>query len=242
MSPIRIKVLIPNFGMDEATLEARRAMLSKFVSSEVEISVEGLEKGPSSIEYFTDEYLAGCSLIKQSIRAEKQGFQAIVIYCFSDVAITAIRENVAVPVIGPGEVSLAVADMISNRFTVITTSKENISRTWRRLRKNTIAKEKMTSVRQLDIHVVDLREDPDNTGKSLYQVCHEAKINEDIDTVILGCLGLAGYGDRVKKELGLKLIDPAFLAISFAEMAVRNDLVPVQLSFSTYPKSFDYEL
>jgi len=228
--------------MNEATLEARRVMLSKFVSGEVVISVEGLEDGPASIEYFTDECLASCSLIRQCIRSEKEGYQSIVIYCFSDVAIDAIRENVAVPVIGPGEVTLAVADMISSRFTVITTIKDNIPRTWRRLRKNPVAKEKMTSVRHLDIPVVDLREDPNVTRQSLYQVCREAKLNEHIDTVILGCLGLAGYGDLVQKELGLKLLDPAFLAISFAEMAVRNDIVPGQFSFPKYPKSSDYGL
>ena len=50
--------------------------------------------------------------------AEKEGYDAIVIYCFSDVGIDAIRENVRIPVIGPGETSLAAASMICNRFTV----------------------------------------------------------------------------------------------------------------------------
>ena len=48
-------------------------------------------------------------MVKESIRAEKEGYDAIVIYCFSDVGIDAIRENVRIPVIGPGETSLAVA-------------------------------------------------------------------------------------------------------------------------------------
>lgn len=41
-------------------------------------------------------------MVKESIRAEKEGYDAIVIYCFSDVGIDAIRENVRIPVIGPG--------------------------------------------------------------------------------------------------------------------------------------------
>lgn len=80
--------------------------------------------------------------MKESIRAEKEGYDAIVIYCFSDVGIDAIRENVRIPVIGPGETSLAAASMICNRFTVLTSESINIPRTYRRLMRNGIAREK----------------------------------------------------------------------------------------------------
>lgn len=69
-------------------------------------------------------------MVKESIKAEKEGYDAIVIYCFSDVGIDAIRENVRIPVIGPGETSLAAASMLCNRFTVLTSESINIPRTY----------------------------------------------------------------------------------------------------------------
>lgn len=110
-------------------------------------------------------------MVKESIRAEKEGYDAIVIYCFSDVGIDAIRENVRIPVIGPGETSLAAASMICNRFTVLTSESINIPRTYRRLMRNGIAREKMAAVRALDIPIGELRTNPEATEKYLKAVC-----------------------------------------------------------------------
>lgn len=231
---MKIKVIIPNSGLDSITLKSRETMLSKAVSSDSEISVECIEYGPDSIESNYDEVLAGIPLVNQCIKAEHDDFDAIVVYCFSDLAIDAIRENVSVPVIGPGEVSLAAADMISNRFTVITTVHENIARTERRLMKNKIAEVKMTSVRALDIPVIELRNNPDVTKTYLEKACKSAVIDERIDTVILGCLGLAQYGDFIREKYGIQVIDPAFIAVGYAEICARLNLVHSRKAYSKY--------
>lgn len=222
---MKIKVIIPNSNMDRITLNSREHMLSRVLSSDTSISVDCIESGPASIESHYDEILASIPLIKQSIKAEKDGFNAIVIYCFSDVAIEAIREKVSIPVIGPGEVSMAFADMNSNKFTVITTIDDNITRTRRRLMKNDIAVKKMASVRALNIPVVKLRENPEITKEYLWKVCEESLIEENIDAVLLGCLGLAQYGSDIKDKLGILVIDPAFIAVTYAEMCIKLELM-----------------
>ena len=100
---MRIKVLIPNSGMDRKTLNARETMLSRAVSTETEISVDCIQSGPVSIESVTDEVFAGPLLLQEAIRAEREGYDAFVVYSFSDLAITAHLENVDIPVIGPGD-------------------------------------------------------------------------------------------------------------------------------------------
>lgn len=230
---MKIKVIIPNSGMDRKTLDARELMLSRALSKETSVSVDCIAEGPYSIESNTDEAIAGIQVLKECIKAEKEGFDAIVIYCFSDLAIDAARENVSIPVIGPGEVALAAADMISNHFCVITTINENIPRTERRLMKNKVAKEKMTSVRALNIPVVELRNNPEITKKYLEKVCTEAINCEHIDTVILGCLGMAQYGDTIEHKYGIKVIDPSFTAVAYAEMSARLSL---RHSRKAYPK------
>jgi len=233
---MRIKVIIPNSGMDRATLNAREIMLSRALSPDTQISVDCIAYGPDSIESNSDEVLAGIPLTKQCIQAEQDGFDAVVVYCFSDLAVDAIRENVSIPVIGPGEVAIATAGMISNRFTVITTIEENIPRTERRLMKNKIAAEKMTSVRGLNIPVTELRENPDATQKYLEKVCAKVIEEERIDTVMLGCLGLAQYGDFIKEKYGVQVIDPAFTAVAYAEMCARLHLVHSKKAYSRYEK------
>lgn len=143
---MKIKVLIPNSGMSRSILEAREIMLSRAVSEDTQISVDCIAEGPDSIESNTDESLAASLIIKDAIKAEKEGADALIIYCFSDLAVNAVRENVEIPVIGPGEVTLSAAAMLSNRFTVVTTTQGNISRTYRRLKESYLT-QKMTSVR-----------------------------------------------------------------------------------------------
>ncbi len=229
---MKIKVIMPDKAMDRKTLDDREVMLSKALSPDVEISVDCIKKGPDELDCNTDEAFAAAELVKECIKAEKDGFDAIVVYCFSDVGIDAIRENVKIPVIGPGETTLSVANMLCNRFTVITTESINIPRTYRRLMRNGIAREKMTSVRALDIPIAELRVNPEATGKYMKNLCEKAVKEDRVDGIILGCLGMASYGDMIEKELPVKVFDPAFIAIAYAEMCVR---VGIRHTSAGYP-------
>lgn len=239
---MKIKAIMPDKAMDRRTLDEREVMLSKALSSDVEISVDCIKKGPDELDCNTDEAFAAAELVKECIKAEKDGFDAIVIYCFSDVAIDAIRENVSIPVVGPGETTLAVANMLCNKFTVITTESTNIPRTYRRLMRNGIAREKMTSVRALDVPIMELRIDPEATGKYMKNVCEKAVQAEHVDGIILGCLGMASYGDLLEKELPVKVFDPAFIAIAYAEMCVRVGIKHISAVYPTFKNTSNVEL
>ena len=231
---MKIKVIIPNAGMDRETLDSRERMLSAALSEGTEISVDCIEEGPDSIESNTDEVLAGREVLRLCVKAEQDGFDAVVIYCFSDLAIQGARELVSIPVIGPGEVALAAAEMVSVRFAVITTVRGNVSRTERRLMASSIAREKMKAVLPLDIPVAALREDPDATIRYLKRTCEKAVTDYHVDTVILGCLGMAQYGEELEKEFGIKVLDPAFLAVGYAEYAARLGIVPSRKASPSY--------
>ena len=239
---MRIKAIMPDKAMDRATLDLREEMLAKALSPGVEISVDCIKKGPDELDCNTDEAFAAAELVKESIKAEKDGFDAIVIYCFSDVGIDAIRENVSIPVIGPGETTLAAAGMLCNRFTVITTESVNIPRTYRRLKRNGIAREKMTSVRALDVPIGALRTNPEATGEYLRKVCEQAVSQEQIDGVVLGCLGMADYGEMIERELPVKVFDPAFIAVAYAEMCARVGLRHIPAVYPPFQNISNVEL
>lgn len=238
---MKIKVVIPNSGMSRETLAAREAMLSQAVSEEVMFSAECIELGPEAIESNTEEALAAVEVIRACIKAEEDGFDAVIIYCFSDLAIDAVRENVKIPVIGPGEVALAAAAMLSNRFTVITTTEENVTRTSRRLKRQGLI-EKMTSIRALNIPVVELRESPEITKTYLDKVVCDAIAEEGIDGVVLACLGMAGYGREVGEKYGITVYDPSFLAAAFAENCIRTGLRHNRRNYSKYGRGEEHGL
>ncbi|MBR3786629.1 MAG: aspartate/glutamate racemase family protein [Firmicutes bacterium] len=239
---MKIKVIMTDKAMDRATMDLREDMLSTALSMGVEISVDCIKKGPDELDCNTDEAFAAAELVKEAIKAEKEGFDAIVIYCFSDVGIDAVRENVRIPVIGPGETTLAVANMLCNRFVVITTESVNIPRTYRRLIRNGIAREKMTSVRALDIPIGEIRVNPQATAEYLKAVCKKAVEEEQADGVILGCLGMASYGEMLEKELPVKVLDPAFIAVAYAEMCARLGLAHIPAVYPPFQNLSHVEL
>lgn len=230
---MKIKAIMPDRDRDRTTLDAREKMLSAALSSDVVLSVDNVKIGPDNSDTYTDAVFASPDMIRQCVKAEDEGFDAIVVYCFDDVAIDAIRENVTVPVIGPGETALAIAGMMFTRFIVATSSPELVRPLHRNLMKHPAAREKMTSVRALDIPLTMLRADPGATERRLLEVCRDAAREERIDGVVLGCLGMATYGKSVEETLDIKVLDPAFISVAFAEMSARLHLSHTN---TTYPR------
>lgn len=237
MQNIVIKVIIPNAGMTRETLDMREEMLMAQLATGTKVSVDCISGGPETIESLTDEELASQYILREAIKAEQEGANAFVVYCFSDPAVEACRELVSIPVVGPGSASLALASTFTDRIGVITTRQDNVLRTQRRLAR-TVYKDLICSVRSLGIDVALLREDEATTSKALRNACR-LTVEDGAVAVILGCLGMASYGAAVSAELGVPVIDPAFVALFAAETMAklgvkhnRNDLPMVSASTS----------
>lgn len=220
----KIKVIIPNAGMDRATLDERERMLSQAVSAETMVSVDCIDGGPPSVESTIDEVIVAPKVLAQAVEAEQSGFQAVVIYCFSDPGLGAVREAVRVPVIGPGETSLAVASLLGHRITVLTTLASGIPRMTRRCHHSGFDPSRLASVRGLNLPVVDLREDARRTITGVAEAVRLAVEEDGAEVIVMGCLGLAGYGQEAEQSFGVPVVDPAFVALSTAEMFVRLGL------------------
>ena len=76
----------------------------------------------------------------------------------------------------------------------------------------------------LDIPAEKMRVNPNATREHLELVCREAVGKYQADGVILGCLGMAGYGDELERKYPVKVLDPAFIAVAYAELCVRLGL------------------
>ena len=239
---MRIKVLMTDKAMRRETMDEREKMLSAALSDGVEISVDCIKKGPDELDCHTDEAFAAPEMVKMAIQAEADGYDALVIYCFSDVALDAMRENVRIPVIAPGEVTLSVAHNLCSRFVVVTDAGWNIPRTYRRMMKNPIAREKMAAVLALDIPAAEMRVNPNATKEHLEAVCRQAVEQYGADGLVLGCLGMAGYGGALESAYPVKVLDPAFIAVAYAEMCVRLGLRHIPAQYRPFTNDSHVEL
>jgi len=222
---VRIRVIIPNAGMDKETLKKREEMLGKVTMPSTELSVECIDSGPESIESYYDEALALPSLLKQTKRAEKDGYDAVVIYCGSDPGLEALREIVSIPVVGPGRLAFLVASELSLAFSVITPLEETIPLVKEQIRKIGIDMTRITSIRSIDIPVSEIKPICDISGpieenkiyKALLSESERAVKEDGAHAIVLHCLGMAGFGEILQQKLNIPVIDPAFLAVKHAE-------------------------
>lgn len=232
---MNIKVIIPNSGMDSPTLRAREAMLKEVCRPGTAISVDCIAKGPESIESEYDEILAGPEVLRLGEQAERDGYDAIVVYCASDPAVNALRERVRIPVVAPGKASLLLASYLSRRFTFVTVLEQGIPRTREHVSAAGIDPGLLASVRSVDIPVSSMRDDLDVTLGRLVDAGKAAVEKDGAECLVLGCLGMAGLGRPLQERLGVPVVDPAFAAVAMAEMLVTLGLTHSKISYPDPP-------
>ncbi len=233
---MRLKVIIPNVGMKPETLRAREVMLKQYAMPDTVISADCIDRGPESIESNYDEVLASVYILESIKKAEADGFDVVIIYCGSDPAIEAARELVNIPVIGPGRISMMMAQELAYKFSIITAVESSISRDEEHFRKMGFDPTRLVSVRSLDIPVSRIRNDMEYTYQAIIKAGRKAIEEDGAHGLVLKCLGTAGLGRRVQEELGVPVIDPAFLAVKYAELIAGLGLVYSKKSYTKPPE------
>lgn len=71
------------------------------------------------IDSALDVTLAAPEIITMAVRAEAEGYDAVVLYCFSDPAVDACRELLHIPVIGGGQAACLLAPLIGRQAGLI---------------------------------------------------------------------------------------------------------------------------
>ncbi len=214
----QLLVLIPNSGMSGEELKDRKEMLQAFASDSTEIWVECIPGGPKSIESEYEEAAAGRYILERIGKIPGERFQSVIIYCSSDPALSAAREISPVPVIGPGHASLMIAQDLGDQYSVLTVLEETVALFERKIRQFQFDPTRCRSVRSIGIPVSDLRVDLERTYQALLEAGKICVGKDRAHCIVLACLGMAGLGERLQKDLGVPVLDPAPVSIRYAEL------------------------
>ncbi len=201
------------------------------------IEVESLDYGPASIESHYDELLAAPFVVKKVVEAEKRGFDAVIINCFLNPGMHAARENVSIPVVGPGEAAIHLALIIGNGFSIIDPGpRKYVSYMPPEQVRVMGISTRFISERGAGVAVLDIIKDLEKTTKMVAEQARLAVKQDGADVVVLGCTGLVGLAPRVQEKIGVPVIDPALAALRMAETLCQMGLPPNRVA---YPKPPD---
>jgi allantoin racemase len=216
---MKILVINPNTttSMTDKIAIAARAV----ARPDTEIVAASSQDGPASIQGFLDVATCVPGLLNEVVQHKE--VDAIVIACFDDTGLDAVRSLVSVPVLGIGEAAYHAASMIANKFSVITTLSRSVPGLENNLLRYGLA-QKCACVRATEIPVLKLEEgDPATLDKIRLEI--HASINEDkAEAIVLGCAGMADLMAQLSEEFGLPVIEGVSAGVTFAEAFVNNSL------------------
>jgi len=198
-----------------------------------------LDRGPPSVECELDEALAAPDTIRRAIEAERDGADAIVIDCMGDPALKAAREAVRVPVLGPAETSMHLAAMLGQKFSVVTVV-DTVKPMIANLARVYGVYEKLASIRVVNIPVLEIRNDFEETKRRLSAAAIEAVERDGADVIILGCTGFLGCAAAIEADLrgvghDVPVIDPIPATVCAAEAIVKAGLRHSKRTYATPP-------
>ncbi len=238
---MRICYLVPGpMGRNaegRAELQRRGELFENYAGPGTETGIVDVPEGPASIESMYEEYISIPATARRAAELEQEGWDAIVLGCYGDPGLDALRELLTIPVIGPGEATALMAASLGHRFTIITITESVIASTERQIR-NVGVGEKLASVRVVGIPVLELHHDRDRTIEATVRQARLAMEHERADTFIVGCMsmGFLEIAEAAGAELGVPFLNPARVALKFAEATVGAGLTHSRKAYMVPPK------
>lgn len=199
---IKIKAIMP-ISTDNINAPTQADLL-KLNLPDIEFDVVNLKKGPPLfIDGRLDEHIITPELIDIAKQAEQDGFHGVYISCFYDPAVEAIREAVKIPVFGAMAPSLATAQLVSQRYAIVTVV-EKAKTIFVSIIRSLNLEANVSGIYVTDIPFEELF-NHDALLTALTDCCMQA-IKDGAQAIILGCTGMVGLTQILDKTLREKNI------------------------------------
>jgi allantoin racemase len=140
----------------------------------------------------------------------------VLLACFGDPGLFALRELAVVPVVGMAEASCHAAATLGAKFSIVTGGHR-----WGPMLEEFVSAIglalKLASVRTMAPSGAEIAADPAAALEDLAATCRRAAQEDGAEAVILGGLGLAGLADRVADQVPVPVIDSLVAGVRAAE-------------------------
>jgi allantoin racemase len=188
------------------------------------ITVVSLEWGTASIESLRDEVLITPGVLSRAVEAEKAGADAVIVDCMADPGLSAARELLDIPFVGPAQASMHLAAVLGHRFSFLTVFDQDVPAFEDMVARYGLST-RLASVRAFNIPVLSLEEDVDETVRVLVDIAAKAVKKDKAHIIIPGCTGLAGLAPRIQaglreQDCEVPVLDPPLVALKLAEALV----------------------
>ena len=232
---MKIMIINPDYGMTKEEMDLRCDILSRYIGADVELSMECLTSTKVYVDSAFDVVMAGPEIVSRAIQAQRDGFDAVVLYCFSDPALDACREAVSIPVVGGGQASCLVSMMVGRQSGILITDKRRMSEKMAFRYQTGLMPDNIRSIESVDLHHINVWKEREKTVEALEASSRKLMERDGVQVIILGCLSFLGLAEPLSLKLGIPVVDSAKAAVSMAESLVRQQLFTSKAAYALPP-------
>lgn len=218
-------------------MEHRKEYLQRYASHGTEVDITDIPSGPGSIESMYEEYLSIPETVKRAHALQNEGWDGILLGCYGDPGLDALREMVEIPVAGAGESTSLMAAAVAHRFSIITVG-DSVIPMLERMVRNTGVSEKLASVRTVNMPVLGLHKDREQAIEMTIEEGRKAIREDRADALIVGCMsmGFLEIPEACQHELGVPFLNPARVQLKFMEAMIGSGISHSKRAYMTPPK------
>ena len=182
------------------------------------------ERGPHTIEGPLDGALATVGML-EVLGTYTQPFDAVVVACFGDPGVDAVRLLVRVPVIGIGAASFTQAAFMSPRFAIVTPSVGTPER-YAAVTASMGLSKPFIGTYQTEFSVVDF-ESGDPAVLETLGFHAEQAVKDGAECLLFGCAGIADQIQAIQERVGVPCVASVAAGVSQAIACLQHGQVPL---------------
>jgi len=174
-------------------------------------------------DYFSHHYetVNISNLIKQV--EKNNSSDAFIVASFEDIGVETIRKIISKPIIGIGEASFYIANIIANKFSVIT----NISQTHEAIKNNLIKYDmdhKCVSLKSIEVPILDMETMSKANIKKLENEIERTILEDSPEAIILTSAGIFDLTQKLSDKFSLPFIEGVSAATTLIQNLAKLDL------------------
>lgn len=228
---MKILIINPDYGMTQEEMALRCRILEEYTAPDTQLAMVCPQNSGVELNSALDVVLAAPEIVQLAADGQNAGFDAVVLYCFSDPVINACREALRIPVIGGAQASCLAALNVCRSFGVILADEARLPEKKLFLRTLGVSPERIGQIAAVNLNGISPWADRETTFKKLL-ACGQKMIREThTEAIVLGCLSFLGLAEPLSRVLGIPVIDPAVAAVTTAESIVRQRLFTSKISY-----------
>ena len=215
-----MRLLLINPNTSAAITDLVAAEARKIIKPDVELSAVTGRFGGRYVASRAAYAIAGYATL-EAYAETGQDADAVLLACFGDPGLLALREIARQPVIGMAEASCLTAAAFGGRFAIVTGGDR-----WGPMLREFVAMigltDRLAVVQTVAPSGADIARDPQSAMDLLVAACQSSITDHGASRIILGGAGLAGLAARIADRVDVPLIDSLIASVQMAEQAGRE--------------------